>query len=270
MYGTIITDVILSQYNPLVVAPMTFPLFTPKSTYSDRAIVPLFVAEALHLAEIGRGTVEELMKRNLDQINLHHKAYGISESFINQINNSLYDNADFSTAHYCYPCGLSASSLEEALQLSKICAEFFNKNPVSINRAQLMAALVYLIKSNKMKRWMLQYHQILREEMRDSVFKQAVILMESPENGIEYTIRWALAHDANKEVAMICGVLAFVYARTQLYLVANPNEDELSTLMMKATDYIPLDSQILARQLRHDWVPYREVEEIWEKEYGST
>lgn len=163
MYGAIIGDIAGSTLEFRGKKSRDFPFFITDSDITDDTIMTVAVARALMQWREERGDLHELMRRNMRALGRKYPyplgAYGCNFAMWLECDNSKpYNSCGNGSAMRVSPCGLIASTLDEALELAKISAEVSHNHPEGIKGAQATAAAVYLAKTRHSK-----------EEIRDYI-----------------------------------------------------------------------------------------------------
>ena len=163
MYGAVIGDIAGSTLEFRGKKTRDFPLFIPDSDITDDTIMTIAVAKALMQWREEGGDLHELMRQHMRTLGRKYPyplgAYGFSFSvWLDSSASEPYNSCGNGSAMRVSPCGLIASTLDEALTLAKISAEVTHSHPEGIKGAQATAAAVFLAKTRHSK-----------EEIRDYI-----------------------------------------------------------------------------------------------------
>lgn len=146
MLGAIAGDIIGSVHEGAGTKRRDFPLFTPKSTFTDDTVLSVAVAEVL--LEGG------------DFVDAFHDYYhrypdagfgGIFRQWAANRARDPYHSFGNGSAMRVGPVGFAAGSLEEALVLARRSAEVTHDHPDGIRGAQAVAAVIYLARAGASK-----------------------------------------------------------------------------------------------------------------------
>lgn len=152
MYGAIIGDVVGSTLEYKGRKDYDFQIFLPGSNITDDTIMTIAVARALIQWKQEGGDLHEAMRFHMRDLGRKYPyplgAYGGNFSGWLRSNSPIpYYSCGNGSAMRASPCGLLATSLDEALELAKISAEVTHDHPEGIKGAQATAAAVYLAKT---------------------------------------------------------------------------------------------------------------------------
>lgn len=256
MYGAMIGDIIGSAYESAGIKTKRFLLFSKNTSFTDDSIMTVAVARALMLWNKEKESLHDAMIRSF-------RVYGrkfpdppgeYDRQFQKWITfgASYYNSNNNGSAMRVSPCGLLATSLDEALELAHIATEVSHNTNEAIKGAMAVAAAVYLAKTGSSKEEIRRYiHEEFYpmdrslDEIRltcqydkscqGSVPQAILAFLES--RNYEDAIRNAvsLGGDANT-MATIAGSIAWSYYRFR-------NRGEMTADMKKlreqAEQYIP-------------------------------
>ena len=152
MYGAIIGDIVGSTLEYKGRKDYDFQIFLPGSNITDDTIMTIAVARALIQWKQEGGDLHEAMRFHMRDLGRKYPyplgAYGGNFSGWLRSNSPIpYYSCGNGSAMRASPCGLLATSLDEALELAKISAEVTHDHPEGIKGAQATAAAVYLAKT---------------------------------------------------------------------------------------------------------------------------
>lgn len=152
MIGAIIGDITGSTLEFKRNKKYDFPIFIKGSDITDDTIMTIAVAKALMQWRKEGGDLHESMRfhmRDLGRKYPYPKGYyGTNfKSWLRSNSPLPYYSCGNGSAMRVSPCGLIATSLDEALELAKISAEVTHNHPEGIKGAQATAAAVYLAKT---------------------------------------------------------------------------------------------------------------------------
>lgn len=252
-----IGDILGSAYESTGIKTKRFLLFPMNSSITDDSIMTVAVARALMSWNSEKESLHDAMIRSM-------RKYGWKypdppgnydsrfQKWLTSYGAACYNSCDNGSAMRVSPCGLLATSLEEALELAHIATEVSHNTNEGIKGAMAVAAAVYLAKTGSSKEEIRQYiHDefypmdrtldeirltYLYDKSCQGSVPQAIIAFLESQN-FEDAIRNAisLGGDANT-MATIAGSIAWSYYRFQ-------NRGEMTADMKKlreqAEKYMP-------------------------------
>lgn len=259
MYGALIGDILSSAYESTGIKTKRFLLFPMNTSITDDSIMTVAVPRALMSWNREKESLHDAMIRSMRKYGWKYPdppgKYDIKfQSWLTSYGAARYNSCDNGSAMRVSPCGLLATSLEEALELARITTEVSHNTNEAIKGAMAVAAAVYLAKTGSSKEEIRQYIQDefypmnrpldeLRltyqydKSCQGSVPQAILAFLES--RSYEDAIRNAisLGGDANT-MATIAGSIAWSYYRYR-------NRGELTADMKKlreqAEKYMPKD-----------------------------
>ena len=165
MYGAIIGDILGSTFEFEELKNKNFPLFASGSEITDDTIMTVAVARALMQWRQEGGDLEDHMIRSMQSLGRKYPnplgAYGFR--FFNWIWDPFpmpYNSCGNGSAMRASPCGLLASTLEEALAFAEASSVVSHDHPEGIKGAQATAAAVFLAKTGHSRQQIREYiHQ---------------------------------------------------------------------------------------------------------------
>lgn len=162
MYGAIIGDIVGSTYEFKRIKTKRFFLFPWFSAFTDDSIMTVAVARALMDGQEHGGDLHDAMVRHMRK--LGHKypnpvgAYGrYFKQWLRSYDPKPYKSCGNGSAMRVSPCGLLATSLDEALELARIGTEVSHNTNEAIKGAMAVAAAFYLAKTGSSKEEIRQY-----------------------------------------------------------------------------------------------------------------
>lgn len=162
MYGAIIGDIVGSRYEFKRIKTKRFQLFPLFCDVTDDSIMTVAVARALMAWQGEGGDLHDTMVIHMRK--LGHKypnpvgAYGRRfNQWLRSYDPKPYKSCGNGSAMRVSPCGLMATSLEEAMSLAKISAEVTHNSYEGIKGAKAVAAAIYLAKTGHSKDEIRQY-----------------------------------------------------------------------------------------------------------------
>ena len=142
MIGAIAGDIIGSIYESRPIRTKSFPLFDPRSRFTDDTVLTCAVASAILADRPYQEAVREIGRR------YPHAGYG--GSFIHWLfseNPRPYNSYGNGAAMRVSPIGLAFGTEAEVLQEARKSAEFTHNHPEGIKGAQAAALAVFLARS---------------------------------------------------------------------------------------------------------------------------
>ena len=150
MFGAIIGDVIGSVYEFNSIKTKDCPLFSDYNTFTDDTVMTVAVASALLRHKESEVDLHQAMVQEMQYFGRKYPNAGYGGMFSSWLMKRYpkpYNSFGNGSAMRVSPCGLIATSLEEALELAKVSAEVTHNHPEGIKGAQATAAAIYLAKT---------------------------------------------------------------------------------------------------------------------------
>lgn len=160
MIGAVIGDIVGSVYEFHSIKTESFPLFSPKSTFTDDTVTTLGIANALLFRKKQKAKkFNDNQKRKiyieaLRQIcrKYPHAGYGFKfEKWVFQEINRPYRSYGNGSAMRVSPIGFAFDDLDTVLKETKLSAEITHNHKEGIKGAQAVAASIFMAKKNKSK-----------------------------------------------------------------------------------------------------------------------
>lgn len=153
MLGAIAGDVIGSvhEFHPWQGNWDEFPLFTPKSKFTDDTVMTLAVVDALEKGEQS-GELENLFVQSMRNFGNKWKRAGYGTKFfqwLGAVEPKPYYSFGNGSAMRVSPVGWAAQSLAEAEALAEKSASVTHNHPEGIKGAQSVAGAIYLARCGK-------------------------------------------------------------------------------------------------------------------------
>ena len=257
MYGAIIGDIAGSTIEFRKSKRYDIPFFLRGSDITDDTIMTVAVADALMQWRREGGDLHEAMRLHMRRLGRKYPyplgAYGCSfASWLRRDSQEAYNSCGNGSAMRVSPCGLMATSMEEALELAKISSEVTHDHPEGIKGAQATAAAVFLAKSGKSIAEIRAYihenfYPMTRtlDEIRPAYKFEATCQKSVPESIIAFLeshdfpdavrLVMSLGGDADT-MGAITGAIAWAYYRTR-----NGLTGEMAQLKQLTDSYLPPD-----------------------------
>lgn len=155
MLGAIAGDIIGSVYewHPVQGHWTEFPLFTPKSRFTDDTVMTMAVANALRSVD-DPANLRECFIDSMHAFGKRWPRAGYGGKFKRWLANGdreAYNSFGNGSAMRVSPAGWIASSLEEAERLALASAEVTHNHPEGIKGAQAVAGAIFLARAGKGK-----------------------------------------------------------------------------------------------------------------------
>lgn len=257
MYGAIIGDIVGSTYEFKRIKTKRFLLFPWFSAFTDDSIMTVAVARALMDWQEQGGDLHDAMVTHMRK--LGHKypnpvgAYGRHfKQWLRSYDPKPYKSCGNGSAMRVSPCGLLATSLEEALSLAKISAEVTHNSYEGIKGAKAVAAAIYLAKTghgkDEIRRYISKYFYPLNKTLAEirptyrfngtcqGSVPQSIIAFLEAEN-YEDAIRNAVSLGGDADtMAAIAGSIAWSYYKAQN---AGNMDADMKRLLRKAQKRMP-------------------------------
>lgn len=232
MYGAMIGDIAGSKYEFDSIKTKDFPLVSSGCTFTDDTVMTVAVAKALLRARQESASFESILVHEMQDFGKRYPGRGYGGMFARWLRSNKplpYNSFGNGSAMRVSPCGLVATSLDEALALSEASARVTHDHPEGIKGAQAVAASIYLAKTGKTRDEIAAY---VREHFYDlalsvdeirptysfdvtcqgSVPEAIVCFLES--SSFEDTVRNAVSLGGDSDTqAAIAGSIAWTYYR---------------------------------------------------------
>ena len=153
MIGAIIGDIAGSTFEFCNIKTKDFPLFAPRSSYTDDTLMTIAVASALMQAREGgdfKASAVACMRQVAAKYPCPMGGYGGRfRHWLASSHPRPYGSFGNGSAMRVSPCGEIAATLDEALELARQSAEVTHNHPEGIKGAQAVAAAVYLARAGE-------------------------------------------------------------------------------------------------------------------------
>lgn len=236
MYGAIIGDIVGSTYEFKRIKTKRFILFPWFSAVTDDSILTVAVARALMEYQEQGGNLREIMVNHMRKLGWEYPnpvgAYGrYFKQWLRASDPKPYKSCGNGSAMRVSPCGLLATSLEEALALAKTSAEVTHNSYEGIKGAKAVAAAIYLAKTghskDEIRRYISDYFYPLQKNLaqirpsyrfngtcQGSVPQSIIAFLES--ESYEDAIRNAVSLGGDADtMAAIAGSVAWSFYKCQ-------------------------------------------------------
>lgn len=236
MYGAIIGDIVGSTYEFKRIKTKRFILFPWFSAVTDDSIMTVAVARALMEYQEQGGNLREIMVNHMRKLGWEYPnpvgAYGrYFKQWLRASDPKPYKSCGNGSAMRVSPCGLLATSLEEALALAKTSAEVTHNSYEGIKGAKAVAAAIYLAKTghskDEIRRYISDYFYPLQKNLaqirpsyrfngtcQGSVPQSIIAFLES--ESYEDAIRNAVSLGGDADtMAAIAGSVAWSFYKCQ-------------------------------------------------------
>ena len=266
MYGAIIGDIVGSAYEFRNIKTKEFPFFSSRCDYTDDSLMTIAVAQALIQP---RKDLEDFKSHLIKTMQAMGRAYpyptgaygGRFSEWLRSSDPQPYFSFGNGSAMRVSPCGLCASTLEDAVSLARSSAEVTHNHPEGIKGAQATAAAIYLARTGSSKASIRDYireffyplDQTLDEIRPDYDFDescqgtvpqaiQAFLESDSFEDAIRNAI--SLGGDSDT-LGAITGSIAWSY-----YCAQNGGSptDDMKAIWATASGYLPSDLAAFAEE----------------------
>lgn len=259
MYGAIIGDIVGSAYEFNNIKTKNFPLFSPCCDYTDDSLMTIAVARALIRP---RKDLDAFKINLVEEMQCMGRAYpcptgaygGRFAQWLVSPNPNPYGSFGNGSAMRVSPCGLLASTLEEALTLAKASAEVTHNHPEGIKGAQAVAAAIFLGGAGSTKDQIRAYirehfysldqtlteirpHYRFDESCQGTVPQAIIAFLES--DSFEDAIRNAVSLGGDSDtLGAITGSIAWNYYRAQN---GGTPTDSMQAIWTTASGFMPSD-----------------------------
>lgn len=150
MLGAIIGDIVGSRFEWNNHKAKDFELFTAESHFTDDSIMTLAVAQAVMQSGKNMERLSEIIGPTLQSVGRPYPGSGYGGMFYNWMysdNPKPYNSYGNGAAMRVSPCGFTADSLEEALELARRVTEVTHNHPEGIKGAEAATAAIYLART---------------------------------------------------------------------------------------------------------------------------
>lgn len=154
MIGAIIGDIVGSVYEWDNIKTKEFLLFTDKSKFTDDTVTTIAVGKALYDSGKDIDKLRELIIPTFQGIGRHYPDCGYGGLFyqwIYQTNPQPYYSYGNGAAMRVSACAITADSLEEAKELSRIVTEVTHNHPKGLIGAEATSVAIYMAKQGSSK-----------------------------------------------------------------------------------------------------------------------
>ena len=267
MYGAMIGDIVGSRYEFIEMKEKSFtPLFSGRCSITDDTVMTAAVASALILSEENSKPFQEVLIGEMQRYGREYPHAGYGGMFARWLasdNPKPYGSYGNGSAMRVSPCGLWATSLEEALKLAKLSAEVTHNHREGICGAQAVAGAVYMAKAGaskeEIRKFVSQYYDLHRtvDQIRPGYHFEVSCQKSVPEaltaflesENFEDAIRLAVSLGGDSDTqGAIAGSVAWTF-----YLVHPTEYDKAHNrdILTAANKFIPQGIQELASKLHH-------------------
>lgn len=154
MYGAIIGDIIGSKYEFVGIKTKEFPFISQGCLFTDDSVMTVAVAKAL-LRSVKIGTpFKKTVIEEMQAFGRRYPDYGYGSKFNSWLHvkdPAPYNSYGNGSAMRVSPCGLIATTLEEAVILGRASAEVTHNHHYGIEGAEVTAGSIFLAKTGKSK-----------------------------------------------------------------------------------------------------------------------
>lgn len=155
MLGAIVGDIIGSIFEHTETKTKDFPLFSDDSTFTDDTVQTCAVAKWLLDNEKRSPSSLVVIMQSLCK---KHRWRGYGFQFSRWIKNPIpYNSYGNGSAMRVSPCGIVATTLEEAQRLAEISASISHNHPEGIKGAVAVSSAIYLNKNGESKDYIKRY-----------------------------------------------------------------------------------------------------------------
>ena len=163
MYGAILGDIIGSPYEfDLGDKTKDFPLFSPRSTFTDDSVMTLAVAKAF--LDAGRDadddTVFRTLERAMHEVGLRHPRAGYGGMFSRWLfleGYAPYNSYGNGSAMRVSSAAWLFDDLESVRRAARLSAAVTHNHPEGIKGAESVASVIYLARTGRSKEEIKQY-----------------------------------------------------------------------------------------------------------------
>lgn len=152
MLGAIIGDIVGSRFEWDNIKTKEFELFTRNCFATDDSIMTLAVAKAIVESNKDLDILRKTVTGQLQEVGRPYPNCGYGGMFHRWMytdDPKPYNSFGNGAAMRISPCGFAASSLEEAVKLSKIVTEVSHDHPEGLKGAEATTAAIYLAREGK-------------------------------------------------------------------------------------------------------------------------
>lgn len=152
MIGAIIGDIVGSRFEWNNHRSKNFNFFTPKCFFTDDSVMSLAVCDGLLHCQPDYSDLSPVTVQSMQRIGCPYRNCGYGGSFFRWMysdNPQPYNSYGNGSAMRVSGCGYAASSIEEAVALSKAVTEITHNHPEGLKGAEATAVAVYLARTGK-------------------------------------------------------------------------------------------------------------------------
>lgn len=160
MYGAIIGDIVGSKYEFHSIKGKEFPLVSAGCDFTDDTVMTIAVARALIDSRKKGLPFAQALVREMQELGRKYPNRGYGGRFddwLYQDDPKPYNSFGNGSAMRVSPCGLIASTMDEALALARASAEVTHNHPEGIKGARAVAAAIFLAKTHSTKQEIRDY-----------------------------------------------------------------------------------------------------------------
>lgn len=152
MLGAIIGDIVGSRFEWGNNKTKEFELFTDECCFTDDSVMTLAIAKAILLSDSDYEMLSKNAIKCMQRFGRKYPYAGFGGNFsrwIHSFDPKPYHSWGNGSAMRVSGCGIVATSLEEAIELSRKVTEVTHNHPEGIKGAQAIAVAIYLAKTGK-------------------------------------------------------------------------------------------------------------------------
>lgn len=206
MIGAIAGDIIGSVYEARPIKSKDFPLFSPKSRFTDDTVLTVAVADAIMS---GRPYADVF----LEYFGLyHHVGFGPTfQKWARSADHAPYKSWGNGSAMRVSPVGWAFDTLDEVLGEAKRSAVVTHDHPEGVKGAQAVAVAVWLA------RWLGHDHETMEGTIRGQISRQSGYFLDETLDDIRPTY----AFDVSCQGSVPQSIIAFLEATSYEDAVRN-------------------------------------------------
>ena len=242
MLGAIVGDIVGSVYEFNNYRGLDFPLFTPRSTFTDDSVLTFATAKVLLDGLDYAATYQNFARR------YPNRGYGgYFYRWIYSKDPKPYNSFGNGSAMRVSPVGFAFESMEETLAEAQRSAEVTHNHPEGIKGAQAVALAIYLARHAASKAQIRTSEQIRQVNRHDetcpgSVPEAIIAFLES--NDFEHAIRLAISLGGDSDtIACMAGGIA------QAFYGGIPQEITTETLARLPEEFVQILERFNAKYL---------------------
>ena len=154
MYGAIIGDIVGSVYEWNSIKTKDFPLFSPKSGFTDDSVMTVAIASAILRSRREEISFREAAVQEMQAFGRRYPNRGYGGRFYRWLNSrhpKPYGSYGNGSAMRVSSAGWLYGSLDETRRIARLTAEVTHNHPEGVKGAEATASAIFLARNGKSK-----------------------------------------------------------------------------------------------------------------------